>query len=169
MPFLEPQVRGAVEIYANGHEYDSIQSYQASKQAKPRETSPATATLTDQQENYIRQEAKKLGIEVDFSKVKTFQVNKKDLPDKLMHRLYVLSVEKGVVNALQDFYKTWGQTDFQLSHIITSQQLQEAIKEAVTASDNTKLLISEPGKVRIMDLSKGSHWLLCKGPIASRA
>ena len=70
-----------------------------------------------------------------------------------MHKLYVLSVENGVVGALQDFYQTWGQADLQTPQSISSGQLQEAIQQAVTTSKDPKLLISEPGKVRIMALT----------------
>ena len=75
-----------------------------------------------------------------------------------MHRLYVLSVENGVVSALEDFYQTRGKSDFQITRNISSEQLQEAIGQAVAMSKDPKLLISEPGKVRIMALtSKGSE------------
>ena len=72
-----------------------------------------------------------------------------------MHKLSVLSVENGVVGALQDFYKTQGPYDFQIPHQISSAQLQKAIQQAVTTSTEPKLLISEPGKMRIMALTTG--------------
>ena len=64
--------------------------------------------------------------------------------DTALHELYVLSVENGVIDALQDFYST------PVGHAITLEQLQEAIQQAVTRSKDPKLLISGPGKVRIM-------------------
>ena len=64
------------------------------------------------------------------------------------HELYVLSVENGVIDALQDFYST------PVGHSITPEQLQEAIQQAVTRTKDPKLLISEPGKVRIMEEQK---------------
>jgi len=69
------------------------------------------------------------------------------------HKLYVLSVENGVVDALQDFYQPQGQQGFPIGQEISSEQLQAAIQQAVTASKEPKLLISEPGKVRIMALT----------------
>ena len=105
-----PQAQGAIEIYANGHEYDSLQAYLASKK---------------------------------FTEAVTVTPPKK-LSDTALHKLYVLSVENGVAVALQDFYETRGQSD-----LISLEQLQGAIQQAVTRSKDPKLLISEPGKVRI--------------------
>jgi len=127
-PVLGPQAQGAIEIYANGHKYDSLQAYLASK----------------------------------TSKVKAPQVNQKKLSgstalttgDIDLHKFYILSVENGVAGALQDFYETRGQPDFQMTRRISSEQLQEAIAQAVTTSKDPKLLISKPGKVRIMVLKK---------------
>ena len=116
------------------------------------QTSLTAASLNSQQEDDIRKAAKKMGIEVDFNRVKTFEVKKMKLSDESLHRLYVISVEKGVVGALQDFYQTWAQPDLQIPRTITSQQLQGALQEAVITSKEPKLLISEPGKVRVMSL-----------------
>ena len=151
VPVFGPQARGAaIEIYANGHKYDSLQTYLTSKEpVKAIVPSSAPVSLNSQQEDYIRKEAQQLGIKVDFSKVKTYQVNQKKIPDTVLHKLYVLSVENGVVNALQDFYEARGQSDFQIS----PEQLQGAIQQEVTMSKNPKLLISQPGKVRIMSLT----------------
>jgi len=115
IPVFGPQARGTtIEIYANGHKYDSLQAYLLSKNSATLPSSP------------------------------------QKLSDGALHKLYVLSVENGMVGALQDFYKTWGQSDFQIS----AEQLPQAIRQAVTTSKNPKLLISRPGKVRIMDLTK---------------
>lgn len=82
----------------------------------------------------------------------------KGLSDLTLHKFYVLSVEHGVVDALEDFYENWGQLDNPMPRKISSEQLQEAIQEAVSASKDPKLLISEPGKVRIMSMSsEGSN------------
>ena len=116
IPVLGSQAQGAIEIYANGHKYDSPQAYLASKKS-----------------------------------VKTLQVNQKNLSDTALHKLYVLSVENGVVSALQDFYQTCGESDF-----ISPEQLQEAIQQAVTTSKDPKFLISGEGKVRIMALTARS-------------
>ena len=97
-----PQAQGAIEIYANGHRYDSLQGYLSSKKS-----------------------------------------------DTALHKLYVLSVEKGVIGALQDFSST------PVGHSITPEQLQGAIQQAVTRSKDPKLLLSRPGKVRIMSLTIG--------------
>ena len=113
IPVLGTQAQGAIEIYANGHKYDSPQAYLASKKSAP--------------------------------------VNQKKLSDASLHKLCVLSVENGVVGALQDFYQTWGQSDF-----IFPEQLQEVIQQAVTTSKDPKLLISGEGKVRIMSLMSRS-------------
>lgn len=107
-PVLVPQARGAVEIYANGHQYDSLQAYLASKKSVAAPSPPGK------------------------------------LSDTALHKLYVLSVENGVVGALKDFYST------PVGRSITAAQLQEAIQQAVTRSKDPKLLISKPGKVRIM-------------------
>jgi len=117
---LGPQARGAIEIYANGHKYDSLQAYLASKKSaavpsSPKKSSGSTTLTTG---------------------------------DTALHKLYVLSVEHGVAGALRDFYETRGQPDFRIS----PEQLPEAIAQAVTTSKDPKLLISRPGKVRIMGL-----------------
>ena len=75
------------------------------------------------------------------------------MPDKALHKLYVLSVEDGVVGAFQDFYQPQGQSDIQVSQKISSAQLQSVIQQAVTTSNAPKLLIAQPGKVRIMALT----------------
>jgi len=120
---LFPLDGGAVEIYINGHQYASIESYQAAKKAA-KEQSPV-------------------------------QVNSHGLSDMVQHQLYVLSFESGMVGALQDFYQTRGQFDLQMTRRIDPEQLQAAIEQAVTGSKAPKLLISEPGKVRIMALTTG--------------
>jgi len=103
-----------VEIYANGHKYDSLQAYQASK-----------------------------AMTLDVASAST------------MRKLYVLSVEKGVAGALQNFYQTfWAGSDFYLDQRIYPDQMQEAIRKAVTATPAPKLLISESGKVRILTLDR---------------
>ncbi len=112
-----PQAQGAIEIYANGHKYDSLQAYLASKKSTEAVTPP------------------------------------KKISNTALHKLYVLSVEHGMVDALRDFYQTWGQSDFQMTRGISSEQLPEAIKQAVTTSKDPKLLISGQGKVRIMALT----------------
>ena len=144
--------QGNVEIYVNGHKFDSFKAYLASKK-NPIKTVPTPVALDKMQEEYIRQEAQKLGINIDFGKVKTFQVNNKSLSDKALHKLYVLSVEKGVVGALQDFYQSMGSSGLQIARKISTDQLQDAIAQAVTTSNDPKLVISEPGKVRIMALT----------------
>ncbi len=144
---LGPQAHGAVEIYANGHEYDSLQAYLASKKSAKSGTPSTPVSLNSQQEDYIRKEAEQLGINVDFSKVKTLQVNQEKLSEADLHKLYVLSVENGVVGALRDFYSN------PIGRSITVAQLKEAIAQAVTTSKDPKFLISRPGKVRIMSLT----------------
>jgi hypothetical protein len=153
MPFLFSQAQGALEIYVDGHKYDSFQAYLASKKAAVIKNPATPVTLNNQEEDDIRKEAKQWGMDVDFSKVKTFQVGQKDMPDKTLHQFYVLSVEHGVVGALQDFYQNWGQSEVQVPRTISSEQLQVAIQQAVATSKEPKLLISEPGKVRIMAMS----------------
>jgi hypothetical protein len=150
---LGPQARASIEIYANGQKYDSMQAYAASKKAAEVSISPTPVSLNSQQQEDIRREAQQLGIDVDFSKVKTFQIGQKKSSDAALHKLYVLSVENGMVGALRDFYQAWGQSDFQMARRITSEQLQEAIEQEVTTSKVPKLLIAEPGKVRIMSLT----------------
>jgi hypothetical protein len=115
---LAPLAYGAIEIYANGHKYDSLQAYLVSKKS---------------------------------AVVKTSQVSRKNLSDSTRHKLYVLSIENGMVSALQDFYMP----GTLIGRTITSKQLQGAIQQAVTASQDPKLLISKPGKVRIMALDRG--------------
>jgi len=119
-----PQAQGAIEIYANGHKYSSPQEYLASKK-------PAKIVQSHQS-----------GI---TAKGDPYNIN---LSNTTLHELYVLSIENGVVGALQDFYGTLA------SRSITPEQLQEAIQQAVTRSKDPKLLISEPGKVRIMEEQK---------------
>ena len=114
---LDAPAQTPVEIYANGHKYDSLQAYEASKS-------------------------------------KTLNVTSNPLSEATMHKLYILSVEKGMVAALQNFYRTfWVGSDFTLGERIAPDQMQEAIKKAVTASGSTKLLIAGSGKVRIMTIN----------------
>jgi hypothetical protein len=80
------------------------------------------------------------------------QVHRK-LSDADLHRLYVLSIENGMVNALQDFYQAWGNADLKVRRISLG-QVQDLIRQAVTSSKSTKLLIVQPGKLRIMSLTK---------------
>ena len=146
------QAWGGIEIYVKGHKYDSMEAYQASK--RPVVAAVTTAVpvpLNNQQEDYIRQEAQRMGFKVDLSKIKTFQVGKQD--PKALHQLYVMSVERGMAYALTDFYQSRGQFDFHIPRQIASSQLQGAIQQAVTNSPSPKLLIAEPGKIRIMALT----------------
>jgi hypothetical protein len=153
IPALCNQALASIEIYANGHKYDSFQEYLASKKTVIEQSPPTLVSLNSQQADDIRKEAKQMGINVDFSKVKTFQVNQRGVSDATMHQLYVLGVEHGMVEALHDFYQSWGESNFQMPKRISSEQLQEAIQQAVTTSKDPKLLISEPGKMRIMAMS----------------
>jgi hypothetical protein len=155
IPVLISTANGAVEIYVNGHKYDSLQAYQLSKKSAQL-SAPMPASLNVQQQDYIRQEAQQLGINVDFSKIKTFEVKQKNLSDSTLHKLYVLGVEHGVATALQDFYQGGTQDDIPMSRSISPKQLQEAIQEAVAGSKDLKLLISKPGKLRIMTVSPDS-------------
>ena len=163
IPLLGLQAQGAIEVFVDGHKYDSFQAYLASQKTAVAKTPPTGVALNNQEEEYIRKEAQELGIDVDFNKVKTFQINPKGSSDKSLHQFYVLSVEHGVIGALQDFYQNWpssrtftvvqGQAEPQMPHLISSEQLQTVIQQAVATSKEPKLLISEPGKVRIMALN----------------
>jgi hypothetical protein len=159
IPVLGSQAQGDIEIYANGHKYDSLEDYLESKKPVEVKSPPTQVSLNSQQQDDIRQEAQQLGIKVDINKIKTFQVNPKKLSDQALHRLYIRSIEDGVARALRDFYQTRGQPDspmtrtLSIGRSITAEQLQEAIQQAVTASKGPKLLISEQGKVRIMSLT----------------
>lgn len=135
--FLGPdaQAQTPVEIYANGHKYDSLQAYKTSEKPVAGNSSKAQS----------------LSITADFLSAAT------------MHELYGLGVEEGVMGALNDFYQasligldsvhehtivlgaTVGQT-------IAADQIEEVIRKAVSASNSPKLLISESGKFRIMSL-----------------
>ena len=148
-----PQGRAAIEIYADGHKYDSFQAYLAFKKLAATRSALVPVTLSSQQRDYVRQQAQQLGVEVDPGKIKTFQINQNRLSNAALHKLYVLSVEHGMVSALQDFYQAWGQPAVRITRSINAEQLQEAIQEQVTVSRSPKLLISEPGKVRIMALA----------------
>jgi len=149
VPVFAPLAHGAIEIYVNGHKYDSMQAYLDSKKPIAARPSLIPVTLNKQQENDIRKEAQQLGINVDFSKVKSIQIAHNHSYDTIRHKLDVLSVENGMVSALQDFY-TQGTAP---GRSITPEQLQQVIQQALTASKEPKLLISEPGKVSIMTLS----------------
>jgi hypothetical protein len=144
--FLGSPVR-ALEIYVNGHRYGSVQEYQALKKSMV-----PSVPLSRQDENFIVIQGEKMGIRVDLRKVKTIQVNSKQT-DVALHELYILSVETGVVNALQGFYRNMGPSDFRAAPKVLADQLQQVIKQAVTTSKNPKLLISRHGKMRIMSLA----------------
>ncbi|MDE1921127.1 MAG: hypothetical protein KGJ09_06845 [Candidatus Omnitrophica bacterium] len=132
---------GAVEIYAAGRRYISFEAYQEAQNAA--QASAAAVALDrrqksdDRQENDIRRQAGKLGIKMDLS----------------AHRLYVLGAENGMNKALQDFNQKPGETGPRAFRAISSEELQEAIQRAVTVSKTPKLIIAQPGKLRIMDLS----------------
>jgi hypothetical protein len=153
IPVFASLAYGDIEIYANGHRYSSLQAYLDSKKVAAAPAPATPALLNSQQEDYIRQETQQLGMNVDFGKIKTLQINHKNLSDGALHKLYVLSIENGMVGALQDFYQAWGQSNLRVNNIISSEQLQEAIQQAVATSNEPKLLISEPGKIRIMVLT----------------
>jgi hypothetical protein len=148
LPFLGGPAKG-VEIYANGHRYASMQEYQDMKNAAAISTVPA---LSRKDENFILKEGQKLGIKVDLSKVKTIQLKPK-LSDVALHNLYILGVERGVVDALRNFYQKMSPSDIRVTPRILSNQLQDVIKQEVTTSKNPKLLISQHGKMRIMSLT----------------
>jgi hypothetical protein len=152
-PFLVARSYGAIEVIIDGHKYDSLQDYAQAKKNALLQSTVAPVALDKNQEDDIRKAVQKLGIRVDFNQMKTFQINQEGLSDASRHKLYVLSVEKGVVGALQDFYKTVGQADFPMNHRISTDQLQEVIAQAVGKSKYPKLLISSPGKMRIMALT----------------
>lgn len=153
IPFLLPQAWGDIEIYVNGHKYDSIEAYKASQKALPAKPVLTPDALNSQQQNLIRQQAQQLGIKVDVNKIKTLKIDQDSISPSTIHKFYVLSVENGVVSALQDFYQAWGQADLQTPQSISTGQLEGVIQQAVSASKDPKLLISEPGKVRIMSLT----------------
>ncbi|MBF0504660.1 MAG: hypothetical protein HQL14_06105 [Candidatus Omnitrophica bacterium] len=161
LPAFKIQADTPVEIYVNGDKYDSMQAYKASKdQPSSPGFLPKPVMLNSQQEDFILNQAKKLGVKVEISKVKTLQMTEDFLSEPTGNEMYVLSVEKGVVGALKDFYKTLGASpDYHLgstlleSTYITPDQMEEAIKQAVTLSAAPKFLISQPGKVRILTLS----------------
>ena len=161
-PVFEAQAQTPVEIYVKGDKYDSLQAYKASKDhpssgeflAKP-------AALNSQEQDFVRSQTEKLGVKVDINRVKTLDVPSSFLSEPTSHTLYVLSVERGMVNALEDFYRTWGadpnldwERKLLSSEPVPVDQMEEAIRKAVTISDAPKFLISQPGKVRIMTLTE---------------
>ena len=125
IPVLASPALGAVEIYANGHKFDSIQDY------------------TSWEESALHSKALSL---------KDGQIK---ISDTTRRKLYILSIENGMAGILQNFYQTWGQSVLPVTHRISSDQLQEAIQQAVMASTDPKMLISQPGKMRIVDLNLG--------------
>lgn len=84
--------------------------------------------------------------------VKTKAMNRKEPSGQDLHQLYVLGIEYGVIDALRDFYKTKGKPDFQEARRISPRELQEALQQEVTQTKEAKLLISSPGKLRILGL-----------------
>jgi hypothetical protein len=82
--------------------------------------------------------------------------NHDNLSDATLHKLYTLSIENGMAGILQNFYQSWGLSGIQVPSRVSSDNLQEAIQQVVTASKDPKLLISEPGKMRIMGLAPES-------------
>ena len=124
MTAVQFTAQAEIEIYADGHKYSSLQAYKTSEKSD----------------------------RVDLSKIKTDQLKSMSLAEMAQHKLYVLSVEKTVVGALQGFYQNWGSPDIKEAREISSGQLKDVIQEAVTSSKDPKLLISGAGKVRIMRL-----------------
>ena len=125
IPVLASPALGAVEIYANGHKFDSIQDY------------------TSWEESALHSKALSL---------KDGQIK---ISDTTRRKLYILSIENGMAGILQNFYQSWGQSALPVTHRISSDQLQGAIQQAVMASTDPKMLISQPGKMRIVDLNLG--------------
>jgi len=150
---LPLNARAGVEIFIDGHKYDSFQDYENSKKSVKPQLSLSAADIKKQQDDYIRQEAKKLGIKLDLNKIKTIQIKPKSQSELAQHRLFVLGIENSVVGALQEFYQNWGQSDIRMPKEVSVDQLQQIIEQAVSSSKEPKLLISEPGKVRIMSIS----------------
>ena len=68
------------------------------------------------------------------------------------HRLYSFSVEDGVKDALTDFKQHQKRSDLKITPQITSAQLQAVLEAAMSNSKGPKLLISQPGKMRILSL-----------------
>jgi hypothetical protein len=136
---LQYQAYGDIEIYADGHKYDSMEAYQESKSAPVVKSS------------------------ADSGQAKMLKVAKKGISDLTRHKLYVMSIENGIVGVFQDFYHTWVVSGHQMaitfkpktpvSRRISLAQLQDAIAKAVTSTKGPKLLITGPGKLRIMALS----------------
>ena len=88
----------------------------------------------------------------ELAAVPSVKVNQSPLVGADLHQFYVRSVEHGFAGALMDFYQTYGHVDILKPRSISSDQLQDAIKRAVTSSQDPRLLITGPGKVRIMSL-----------------
>jgi len=150
---LQTPTRAEIEIYADGHKYVSLQAYQDSERSLALQPSAQdAAALSSQQDDYIREETKQLGMDVDLGKIKTLRIAPSDLSGTTRRQLFVLSVENGVAGALQDFYSNRAQGDVQTPQKISSDQLQEVIQQAVTKSKEPTLLIAQPGKMRIMSL-----------------
>ena len=130
--FVSP-ANGAIEIYANGHKYNSLQEYALWKES------------------------------VNNPKGKSFQASQKNLSDETLRKLYALSIENAMAGVLRNFYQTWEPSESLISRTvmlgtpatrdITPEQLQKAIEQSVTVSKDPKLLISGQGKVRIMAIS----------------
>ena len=104
--FVSP-ANGAIEIYANGHKYNSLQEYALWKES------------------------------VNNPKGKSFQASQKNLSDETLRKLYALSIENAMAGVLRNFYQTWEPSESLISRTvmlgtpatrdITPEQLQKAI------------------------------------------
>jgi tRNA A37 N6-isopentenylltransferase MiaA len=73
--------------------------------------------------------------------------------DPKIHKLFVLGVENGVIEALQDFYQSRTQEDLPQIRTIPLSRLQQYLKQTISMSKDPKLVIAQPGKVRILTLA----------------
>ncbi len=137
-----------IEIYAGGRRYASIEEY------KNRDLKVQEVKNTTEQSKEIEETAKTLGINVDLKKVKTIEVGPKVSPET-QEKLKSVALDGNVDEAIADFKRNFKQNwnNPQAQSLVSSELLEDKIREAIGDQKDPILLISDHGKMRIMALT----------------
>lgn len=81
------------------------------------------------------------------------KLSAKPLSEETRHRLYLLGIETGVIGAMRSFDHPNGSGGYMINGVLVPQELESVLAQTVGSSEIPKLLIIEPGKLRIMALT----------------
>ena len=117
------QSYASIEIDADGQRYDSLKDYLTAQQSSSKHPYVSTVVISQKRDSAP------------------------------VHELRSLSAEYGVAGALKDFHQHQRPFDLHLSTSVSAEQLRNILENEISTSKEPKLLISAPGKVRIMSLA----------------